>query len=164
MDALALLALPLHYRSKFKVNAAHWTLWRAVEAHIRMSETSVVLHHSMRFRDPDGTINALADLPRFLELMRKGTVIPPDLYRRVVVNRCITPENAADFVRDGFTPEATLHLAQGWNFVCPMINRVVAQLARRAGKMLFVVPANIMPCITHFPALIDAMVWVGKLI
>ncbi len=100
----------------------------------------------MRFRDPDGRINPNGDLPTFLDLMRQGTVIPPDLYRRVVVDRCITPENAADFIRDGFTPEATLHLSQGWNFVCPMNLRMTAQQARRAGKMLFIVPASIEWC------------------
>lgn len=146
IDFLGLLDLAPEFRNKFRENASHWVMWRAVEVHIRMSENSVVLHHSMRFKDPDGTINSGAPLPQLLNLMRRATVIPPDLYRTVVIDRCITPDNAADFVRQGFTPEATLHLAQGWNFVHPMLQRMTAQLARRAEKMLFIVPASVTWC------------------
>ena len=43
VDALGLLELPHRWRSHFKANSSHWTLWRAVETYVRVSENSVVL-------------------------------------------------------------------------------------------------------------------------
>ncbi len=43
VDALGLLELPQCWRSRFKANSSHWTLWRAVETYVRVSENSVVL-------------------------------------------------------------------------------------------------------------------------
>jgi len=111
VDALGLIeGLDNRYRSKMGKPQGYHALWNANEVYIRMTQDTVMLHHTMRFKDAEGRVDPTGPLATFLLHMRTGTSIPRELWQTVFADRLVADAPARG---DTFPVASTMHIAPG---------------------------------------------------